>query len=450
MSVLISTAKRKVLKPHQVAGVDYLCRSPRAALFMEMRLGKTLTTIRALRLLSIVEKILIISPYSVMDAWENELKGDGIIPQVLRGSREERLAILNSKPTPGWVVSNFESAERLELHHLKWNAIIIDESTRLANPRSKTTKFFTRNFRAVPRRILLCGNPAPEDPLQYVMQFLFLHGIFMGCSSYWNFRERLCLQRGFDWVLRPGTLDRLHAFVRANSFELSRKEAKMGGEKIYSIRRIPFNDAQREQYKAMLKSFSFGDTEAKHVVAQLVHMQYICGGLSVEEGHELIGDGKLSELFYLLKGELRGQKVLVWCRFRKEQENICSFLTENGVSNSFINGDTEDREKIRGYFFGAGATTNVMVMTISAAAKGGDWSAADTAIYYSNLWSNDFRSQSEDRIFHPEKTSPSLIIDLVHEDSIDEDVLKMLREKKYSSEALLGRLECQIKMRGKK
>lgn len=445
--IKISTAKRKTLKPHQERAVEYLCEKSRGALFMEMRLGKTLTAIRALRRQEIVDRVLVISPYSVMDAWENELCDDGIDPQVLRGTRKQRLDILNDREVPGWVVSNFESCERLGLHRILWKAIIIDESVRIANPRSKTTKMFLRNFRTTPNRLLLCGNPAPENPLQYVSQFLFLHNQFMGCSSYWEFRARFCRQLGFEWVPDVGVLDKIHQFVRENSFELSRKEAGMGGEKIYSVRRVTFSEAQRTQYDAMLNNFSFGEVEVKHVIAQLVSLQYICGGLSVEEDHAIIGGGKLEELFYLLRSELHGQKVLVWCRFLAEQTAICAFLTAHGIPNAAVNGETENREGARRSFFSARMATNVMVMTISAGAKGGDWSAADTAIYYSNFWSNDLRSQSEDRIFHPEKTTPSLIVDLCYEDTIDDDVLTMLREKKFSSEALLGRLECQIKMR---
>ncbi len=447
--VRISTAKRKTLKPHQERGVDYLCRNPHGALFMEMRLGKTLTAIRALRRQGIFELVLIVSPYSVMDAWENELRDDGIDCQVLRGTREQRLEELKRKgEVPGWVVSNFESAERLGLQTFRWQAVIVDESTRIANPRASVTKFFLRNFQAVPNKFILCGNPAPESGMQYATQFMFLHGRFLGYYSFWTFRLKCYEQRGFDWKPKPGTTEDVAQYVRENSFELSRKEAGMGGEKIFSVRRVSMSDEQIKQYKAMTNEFSFGDVEVKHVVAQLVSLQYICGGLSVESDHAMIGDAKLKELHCLLKNELSGQKVLVWCRFRAEQAAICQFLTEHGISNYFINGDTDDRENVRQLFFSPASTSsNVVVMTIAAGAKGGDWSAADTAIYYSNFWSNDLRSQSEDRIFHPEKTTPSLIVDLCLEDSIDEDVLEMLREKKFSSEALLGRLECQIKMR---
>jgi SNF2 family DNA or RNA helicase len=115
--VKVSTAKRKTLKPHQERAVDYLLQNPCGALFMEMRLGKTLTAIRALRRQEIFAEVLIVSPYSVMDTWENELRDDGIDCQVLRGPRNQRLDEFRRKgEKPGWIVSNFESVERLNLH----------------------------------------------------------------------------------------------------------------------------------------------------------------------------------------------------------------------------------------------------------------------------------------------------------------------------------------------
>ena len=61
-------------------------------------------------------------------------------------------------------------------------------------------------------------------------------------------------------------------------------------------------------------------------------------------------------------------------------------------------------------------------------------SVADTAIYYSNGFSWEIRSQTMERIEHPTKKSPLLFIDLVTEDSMDARVLRALtRKDKLSS-----------------
>ena len=53
------------------------------------------------------------------------------------------------------------------------------------------------------------------------------------------------------------------------------------------------------------------------------------------------------------------------------------------------------------------------------------WHASSTAIYYSNHFSGEIRQQTEDRIIHPMKKEPVLIIDLLTKDSIDEDILDL-------------------------
>ena len=88
---------------------------------------------------------------------------------------------------------------------------------------------------------------------------------------------------------------------------------------------------------------------------------------------------------------------------------------------------------------------NVAILTIASSAKGQDWSVADTAIYYSNEYSNDLRSQSEDRICHPKKKLPLLIIDLNTESSIDEKVRKILKDKNFDSRMFMSRLIKELK-----
>ena len=176
-------------------------------------------------------------------------------------------------------------------------------------------------------------------------------------------------------------------------------------------------------------------------------LSYIAGGISCEDSHTLISENKLNELKYLLRSELRGQKVLVWCRFLAEQAFIEAYLREHHIATLTINGNTEikKRSDIRQIFING--DIDVCVMTISSSAKGLDWSVADTSIYYSNEFSNDLRSQSEDRTFHPEKNKPALIIDLVTKDSVDEELLALLKEKSFNSRLLMSQLRMKYKGR---
>ncbi len=417
----------------------------RGALFMEMRLGKTLTAINYLLQAQVVRN-LIIAPYAVIDSWGEDFEKMGFSPgtySLLKGTRSQRLKELNKGKD--WVVSNYESAERLELHKISWYSIILDESIKIANPKAKVTKYFLSSYRDVPRKMVLCGNPAPENLLQYVTQYIFFQGNFMGFKNYWSFRNSKYEQIGFDWVPKPDVDVSISRYVHKTSFLLTRKDAGIGSHKFYQKRIVKMNAEQKKQYKAMRKDFEYGERQEKNTLGQCISLSRIAGGCSCEEPHDLISKEKLNELIYLLRHDLKGQKVLVWCRFKQEAQILYDELINNSLGVVKITGKTkiEDRKFLR-QTFKTKYFMNVAILTIASSAKGQDWSAADTAIYWSNEYSNDLRSQSEDRLCHTKKTTPILVIDLISEKSIDEKVLKILKEKQFNNRLFMSRLIAEM------
>jgi SNF2 family DNA or RNA helicase len=76
-----------------------------------------------------------------------------------------------------------------------------------------------------------------------------------------------------------------------------------------------------------------------------------------------------------------------------------------------------------------------------------DFSAASTAIYYSNSLNPEDRLQSEDRIVHPAKREPLLYIDLLTRGSVDEDIHLALQDKGAESKFFLSRVLRNFKER---
>jgi SNF2 family DNA or RNA helicase len=86
----------------------------------------------------------------------------------------------------------------------------------------------------------------------------------------------------------------------------------------------------------------------------------------------------------------------------------------------------EDREKAIDDFQAGKITAFVCN---KAAYAGITLTAATTSIYFSMDYDNDIRSQSEDRNHRIGTTQTVLYIDLVAEDTIDEEILKSLHMK---------------------
>ncbi len=424
---------RRPLFVHQKAALDYALAKPHPALFMEMRLGKTLVAIRAIRARELYP-CLVVAPLSVLTAWEDELGREGYGPADVRVLRRKQDLLDGSR----WNLCHYELLRmRPDLAQRQWGAVVLDESTRIKNPKAQTTKLCLAGFRDVESRFLLSGLPSPESPLEFFTQFTFQTGAFLGCRNYWSFRRRFFQQYGFDWVPRPDARARIKEEVRKRAFCLTRKQAGIGSQKVYEVRTVEPSKEQLKLTKQVVADYQLFDEETKWMPVVQTWLAQLAGGFAKEQQ---VGDGKFKELLALLKGELVQEQAIVFFRFNRELKEAERLLREAGISVGTMLGETtvEDRA-VLGRAFRAG-TIRVALLQIKVARFGIDLSAASTAIYFSNSYSLEDRLQSEDRIVHPSKKEPLLYIDLVTKQSLDPIVVRALRDKKSDAQYFSSRL----------
>jgi len=451
------------LMPHQEKAVAYLNERMNLRkggnLFMEMRLGKTLSFIRFARQRMFKLKILVICPLTVCKTWEKELAADGILSSRVVGGLGTKnikkvVADKDGVPVSWWTITNFESVTPSDLLSYKFDVIVVDESVRISNPNAKTTKYLSdRRINETPFRYCLSGNPAPEDTLQYIPQILFTQGSFAGKDNFWRVRSSLFELNGFSWVPMIGTEFVMHSEVHSKSFILTRDQAGIGSKKIHEKRFVKMTKAQAKEYYSMLMNFEVENLQTEYITTQILYLNRIAGGMlptkeEVDPDNETwLNLAKFEEVIELLNGELRGEQCLVWCRFRAEARMMEKMLREKckDLKGCRIDGSVKsaDRERLRLEFLDK--RIDVSVMTISTSKVGTDWSSADTEIYISNEYSADARTQSEDRIVHPKKTKPLLVIDIITENSVDEEVIDSLRDKRTTSKMFLGKLLDAVK-----
>jgi SNF2 family DNA or RNA helicase len=433
------------LRPYQAEAVEFLLAHQNAALFMEMRLGKTLCVIRAMR--SHPDGcILVVAPLVALWAWKRELELEGEKDYVLLlGSADERCEASKGQR---WQLINYEGLRTVpQLLQINWKAVVLDESRRIANPKAQTTKLLQRYGNSSSRRILLSGNPAPESPLEYFEQFRFLNGRFLGCENYWSFRHSLFHPLGpYEWVPKRGAVDRIKTAVHREAFVLTRKQAGIGEEKVYERRVVELPAEAKRLYEGVRKDFvartNGVERSTKWVPVQYLWLQQIASG---HVGNVESNDAKVRELLSLLQGELQGEQVVVWYRF-----NFGIAVSEVALRSAripygrIVGLDRHGaREKaINEFRLGK---TRVLLCQVACASMGIDLSNSSTAIYFSNTLSYEGRIQSEDRILNPAKQEPLLYIDLVARGTVDEDIVEVLRSKKVESRFFLTTLLEKLK-----
>ena len=156
------------LHDYQKYAVRFIEEHPIAALFLDMGLGKTITTLTAIHNLMFdlftVRKVLIIAPLRVArDTWSAEIeKWEHLKPlrySVAVGTEEERIAAI--KADADIYIINRENLDWLvNKTTFDYDMIVIDELSSFKNHQSKRFKALMKVRPNVKRIVGLTGTPA--------------------------------------------------------------------------------------------------------------------------------------------------------------------------------------------------------------------------------------------------------------------------------------------------
>lgn len=444
---MIIKKKSRPLRRYQRNAFKFASQRAHTGLFIRMRFGKTILILRLSKFFN-CSKVLIVGPYSVAQSWEDELTKEKESPLVyITGSRESRIEILNNFDNPNyhWFFSNKEChLSTPEIKDFPWDFLALDERF-ITYPDTLVTKFFVNNFRSVPHRFILCGNPAPESPLEYFTQLQFLNPECLQGLNYYQFRYRYFQEVSPNkFLLNNRGSKFLSKILSENCFFFTKKDAKKAGlhkEIIFEKRVIETNSKFQDMYLKLLKYFVLENSEGaildktKWSLTQYIWLRRLTSGFVHDD---FLFDFKLNELLSLLKGELKDEKVVVWVYFINEIKMLQSQLLKNNIKCHTIYGlvKPEDRRKIQSDF--SKDDTNTLLIQADCGKTGIDLSVASTAISYSLPVSLDTWSQSQERIVSLQKNDSLLHIVLLIKDSIDEIIYKSLYRKENSSTILIN------------
>lgn len=454
--------REKEFRQYQEDALEYCRVTENPALLMEMRLGKTSIAIRHFKEVK-AKKVLIVCPISTTSSWIKELESEDVNYSILTSlSREKRQNSVEEFDAGLWqdtcLVTNYESlssefsykGKTSKLLTYPWDLVILDESTRIKNPKSAVSKIAVNFFRDS-RRMILTGTPAPEGELDLFQQFLFLNGNFLGYRNYWSFFNAYYV-RDYDYSSRlksPRILDTIKNEIHKLSFVRTVYDCGMVTGKVYETRTILPNSQQRVLHKSIENFYAYKDPTTKELVEMTSPLQAftalrrVSGGFS-PDGSTCISEEKYKEIKTLLAEDLHSNNVIVWFSFRKELAKAHEFFKKAFPRKKIavITGDVPlaERRKIT-----EKGGANLLLVIEQAASHGINLSRFDTSIYFSRGTSTERRVQSEDRIVLLQgksgTKSTKLIIDLVCDNTIDSEIHKLMEEKSMTSKMIMKNLK---------
>ena len=450
---------------HQLDALKASWDKENFAYFMEMGTGKSKVLLDNDAMLydkGLINGLLLIAPKGVYKNWyDSEIPThlvDHIEKKVVlwktsdKSSKQKK--ILNTLFETGtdfhiliMNVESFSSGNGTEFAYkflsCHKSMIAIDESTTIKTPTSNRTKnIFSLREHAKYRRILT-GSPVTKSPLDLFSQCAFLDPWLLNHDSYWTFKSRYAITkkievqgRRVEIVVGYRNLGELSDIIKPFSKRVLKEDCLDLPDKTYVKHYVELTPEQKKVYQQMKQeAIAFLDGKMQSsatVMTQLMRLHQItCGHFTADDG--TIKDlpcSRLGELMNILEN-IEG-KTIIWSHYTHDVRRIIAEIKKvygeesvvdyygatntDAISLNIKKFQTDDKCR----FFVGTTHTGGYCITLTAGSN---------MIYFSNGYDLEKRQQSEARIDRIGQTRKMTYIDIMTSDTIDERIVKALRNK---------------------
>ena len=443
------------------------------AYFMEMGTGKTKVLIDNLAMLydkGKVDGALIVAPKGVVKTWyEQELPThlpDHIEnvtvlwqPNITKAQQEKLESLFEIETALHILIMNVEAfstdkgvkfaSKFLNSHK---TLMAVDESTTIKTPTAKRTKNIIGLGKHAKYRRIMTGSPITKNPLDLYTQCEFLDPYLLDFTSYYAFRNRYAEMktmhlrgRSIQVVDEFKNLGELSETVKTFSERVLKEDCLDLPPKIFMKRYISLTNDQKKVYQQMKKAamavLNGKVTTTMTVLTQLMRLHQItCGHFTADDGStQAVDNNRLNELMNVL-AETEG-KAIIWANYQLSVGEIIQRIIKEYGEDSYVHyyglTSQEDRQdNIRK--FQNDPKCRFIVGTPQTGGYGITLTQAHTVIYYSNGYDLEKRLQSEDRAHRIGQKKTVTYIDLIAEDTVDEKIVKALRDKINIASEVMG------------
>lgn len=444
-----------VLYEHQRKAANFILdRKGLGALFMEIGTGKTLTALSIYKELRSKEpdlKMLVICPISLINAaWGEDIKKftDYTYCNLRNKSFDADIYVINYE---SYSIERYQSL----INDLKLDMVVLDESSKIRNPKARITKTLLHNRDNFRYRIIMSGTPAPNSPEEYWAQLKFCSNALP--DSFYRFRNLYMkldrngyevpyvhpsklgemFRKGFKYVIKDE-----EAFmneIKPHCFWAKKSECLDLPETVDVVREVALSPSQMKIYKDMKRHMvaEIGDQiiMANVALAKLMKLRQITSGFAIDtmgEATSILDNAKLNELLEVLD-EIGDKQVIIWLQFHKEFE----FLSKHLKNYATLYALTQDRDKSIEDF--KSGKVQYLLAHPKSGGHGLTFTNCDTMIFFSIDYSFEGIEQARGRIHRPGQVNKCTYIYLLAKDTIDVDIKQAL-DKKEDLQALTHRI----------
>ena len=442
-------------QPHeyQKRATQFIIDNRYCALFLDMGLGKTVSTLTAIDILKNdyleIDKVLVIAPKSVaLNTWSGETaKWDhlrklrisvamGTAAQRTKAIERDADIYVTNRDNVKWIVDYFKKEP------WPFDTVVLDESSSFKNPSSQRFKAL-RKIRPQLRRVIeLTGTPSPNGLMDLWPQIWLLDmGERLGrtLGSYRSEFFTAGRRNGavvYDWIARPGARQRISKRLADISMSMQASDYLDMPDVIDGGLTLALPPDEMRDYQAFQKEqlMQLDNTDIEAVTAAALTnklLQYTGGALYDDQHnwHE-VSTAKLEALQDIV--ESTDESVLIYYQYQSEKDRILKTLPDAVT----FTGEPELLES-----WNAGKIRLMLAHPASVAYGLNMQAGGHIIVWYTPTWNLELYMQANARLHRQGQTKPVVIYHLIAAGTIDERVMQALNCKNGSQAALLKHIK---------
>lgn len=452
-------------KPHayQQHCIDKIIEIKKLGLFLDMGLGKTVTTLTAVKELKynrfLVRKVLVIAPKKVAEGtWTREAAKWGHT-QMLRvspvlGSQTKRIRALNT-PADLYIINRENVCWLVDYYRNAWpfDMVVVDESSSFKSHSAKRFKALASVGDRIDRMVELTGTPSPNGLEDLWSQIFLLDGGERLGKRYTQFRERYFQpdKRGADGMVysyeaKPGT----EASILEKISDIC---ISMKAEDYLQLPDITYHEIPVELDSKSLKAYCELERE---MVLQLPEddetisvtsaaalsnklLQLANGALYGEDRQVHEVHSCKVEAFLELIESLQGKPALVFYNYQHDRTRILKALEKSGLAVRELK-TTQDEDD-----WNAGKIQVLLTHPASSAYGLNLQQGGNHVIWFGLTWNYELYTQANKRLHRQGQKEKVIIHHLVCSGTRDTDVMQALQRKDDVQSWVMESLKARIR-----
>ena len=454
-----------IFKPHayQQHCITKVIEIAKLGLFLDMGLGKTVTTLTAIRQLKYdrfeVRKVLVIAPKKVAEGTWTREKDKWDHTKILRvspvlGSQAKRIRALNT-PADIYIINRENVCWLVDYYRNDWpfDMVVIDESSSFKSHAAKRFKALASISSRITRLVELTGTPSPNGLDDLWSQVFLLDGGERLGKRYTQFRERYFDpgRRGadgmvYDYKVKPGSEQSILERISDICISMRAEDYLQLPDIIYHTVPVVLDPKALKAYQEMERKMVLElpeDEEEISVTSAAAlsnKLLQLANGALYDDGHLVheIHDCKL-EAFTELIESLQGKPALVFYNFQHDKTRILKALEKTKLRIRELKKPQDEDD------WNAGKIDILLAHPASAAYGLNLQQGGNHVIWFGLTWNYELYTQANKRLHRQGQTEKVIIHHLVSTGTRDEDVMQALEKKDDVQNWVMESLKARIK-----